>query len=390
VTEDGEVVQSGVVETPTVAPGQTADMTIPYRRPAAPKPGADYQLLVSFALAADALWAPRGYEIAWAQFELPWRVPAPLVRPTAAPAVVTAEPLELEVAGDNFAIVFDRVTGRIVHWEAEGVPLMTEGPRLTFWRAPTDNDGGNRGGGIQQKWREAGLHALQHRFDGMSWEEADGVARVTVRSRIAPPVWSRAFQCEYRYTIAPDGGLLLEVSGEPEGDWPDMIPRIGLESTLPVDLRQVTWYGPGFGESYVDSCAAARVGLWRADVDELHTPYVFPQENGNRHAVRWVALTDRRGLGLLAKGLPAIDFSAHRYTTEDLDRAQHAPELAFRDEITLHLDFKQNGLGSNSCGPEPLPQYRLRAEPFSFRVWLKPFSADAASPFDVARRGPGA
>lgn len=388
VSEDGEVIQSGTVPTPAVAPGQSAGLAIPWRKPSVVRPGAEYHLLVRFALAADTPWAPAGYEVAWEQFELPWKAPVPsIARPAVAPEV-TPGPLEVEVAGSDYAIVFDRVTGRIASWDYAGAPLLLQGPRLTFWRAPTDNDGGNRGGGIQKAWREAGLHAMQHRFDGLEWEEADGFVRVVVRSRIAPPVWSRGFACEYRYTIDGEGGVLLEVSGAPEGSWPDMIPRIGLEATLPLEYRRVAWFGPGFGESYPDSFAAARVGLWQADVDELHTPYVFPQENGNRHDVRWVALTNARGMGLLARGLPRIDFSAHRYTTEDLDRAQHAPELQFRDEITLHLDCRQNGLGSNSCGPEPLPQYRLRAEPFSFAIWLKPFSIDAASPFEVARRAP--
>ncbi len=388
VTENGAVVQSGTVPTPAVGPGQTVDLTIPCRKPAVLKPGAEYQLLVSFTLASDTLWAERGYEIAWGQFELPWKA-EPAVRPTlAAKPTVTDEELELEVAGDDFAIVFDRVTGRVCCWEHDGSPMLVDGPRLTFWRAPTDNDGGNRGGGIQAKWREAGLHGLQHRFDGLTWEETEAGVVVTVKTRVAPPVWSLGHACEYRYTVSADGGVLLQVSGTPEGEWPPMIPRIGLEATLPAELRQVAWYGPGFGESYVDSFAAARVGLWQADVDELHTPYVFPQENGNRHDVRWVALTDQRGVGLLAKGLPLIDFSARRYTTDDLDRAQHAPELEFRDEVTLHLDYKQCGLGSNSCGPEPLPQYRLTAEPFSFAVWLKPFSVDASGPFEVASQAP--
>jgi beta-galactosidase/evolved beta-galactosidase subunit alpha len=139
----------------------------------------------------------------------------------------------------------------------------------------------------------------------------------------------------------------------------------------------VTWLGRGPGESYADSQQAARVGLWRASVDELWTPYVRPQENGNRSGTRWVALRDAAGAGLLAAGDPALNFSAQRYTTEDIDRAEHTYELAPRPTITLHLDYQQNGLGSGSCGPGTSPAYQLQAEPFVLSVRLRPLAAGA-------------
>ena len=107
-------------------------------------------------------------------------------------------------------------------------------------------------------------------------------------------------------------------------------------------------------------------------MDELFTPYVRPQENGNHIDTRWVALRDERGVGLLAAGDPTLDFSAHRFTTDDLDQAQHTYELMPRPTITLHLDYRQNGLGSGSCGPGVMPAYQLHAEPFAFGVWLRP------------------
>jgi beta-galactosidase/evolved beta-galactosidase subunit alpha len=110
-------------------------------------------------------------------------------------------------------------------------------------------------------------------------------------------------------------------------------------------------------------------------VDELFTNYVFPQENGNRVDAQWVALTDPRGVGLAAEGAPAIDFSAHRFTTADLERARHTIDLVPRDFITLNLDHAQNGLGSASCGQIPLPPYRLKPAAFAFGVVLRPVQA---------------
>jgi beta-galactosidase/evolved beta-galactosidase subunit alpha len=113
---------------------------------------------------------------------------------------------------------------------------------------------------------------------------------------------------------------------------------------------------------------------------------VRPQENGNHTDTRWVALQDARGAGFLAAGDPSLDFSAHRFTTQDLDQAEHTHELVPRPTITLHLDYRQNGLGSGSCGPGPMPSYQLRAEPFTLRICLRPLTPGDASPQELGRR----
>jgi hypothetical protein len=113
---------------------------------------------------------------------------------------------------------------------------------------------------------------------------------------------------------------------------------------------------------------------------------VRPQENGNHTGTRWVALQDMRGAGLLAVGDPTLEFSAHRFTTADLDQAQHTYELAARPTITLHLDHRQNGLGSGSCGPGVMPPYQLHAEPFVFRLRLRALAPGGAEPGELARQ----
>ena len=149
--------------------------------------------------------------------------------------------------------------------------------------------------------------------------------------------------------------------------------------SLPVDLDKVSWFGRGPGESYPDSKQAGRFGLHNMNVDELYTPYVFPQENGNRSDVSWVSLADTRGMGLIAIGQPTINFSAHRFTAADFEKARHTCELVPRDEIILNLDHAQNGLGSSSCGPKPWEQYQLKTAEFRFSVMLRPYSADGMS-----------
>jgi beta-galactosidase/evolved beta-galactosidase subunit alpha len=388
LTEDGAAIAAGAVTLPDIGPGASVAIEIPYAAPA-PVPGAAYHLTLRFTLARAAAWAEVGHEVACAQFELPIETPpAPAVsRAGMAPLQCREAGARLRIHGGATALSFDTASGRIDTWSFAGRPLLLAGPRLSLWRAAIDNEARGSGARVAYEWRERFLHLVQHRLDSFAWEQLDDAAvRVIMRSCVAPPVYQAAFDCRYTYTLFGSGDLLLEVQGTPRGDWPATLPRIGLELTLPGALDRVVWLGRGPGESYADSKQAAQFGLWRASVDELWTPYVRPQENGNRADTRWVALHDTSGTGLLAAGDPTLDFSAHRFTTEDLDRAEHTYELVPRPTITLHLDYRQNGLGSGSCGPGVMPAHQLRAEPFVFRVRLRPLAPGGESAQELGRR----
>ena len=378
ITADGKVLVSGTVPVPNIAAHKSGEIEIPYQLPE-PSVSTKYHVNLSFLLTSDETWAPRGHEVAWAQFELPVEAPAVKILPVSGMPKVNIDDTgsEILVYGDSFGLFFDRIFARITGWEWNGQPLMEMGPQLNFWRAVTDND---RGWENAKPWRDAKLDHLQHRTDSVEVSElAEGAVRIVAKVRIAPPVLDIGFNCKYTYTIYGNGDVLLSVHGVPEGDMPETLPRIGLQMSIPGELDQVTWFGRGPGESYVDTKQANRFGLYSMDVENLYTPYIRPQENGNRTDVDWVALTDVRGLGLMAIGQPTLNFSAHWYTTEDLEKATHTYELDQRDEITLNLDYAQNGIGTASCGPGPWSQYLLKPEEFTFSVLLKPFSADASS-----------
>ncbi len=386
IMADGKVLQSGTIPPPHVEAGKSAEFSIPYALPVA-TPGTEYFVLLSFTLASDETWAKAGHEVAWSQFKLPVSVPAKILSAKDMPPIsVDESDALLRVSGTDFEVIFDRIHGVIADWTSDGQKLLNAGPRLNFWRAVTDND---RSWTNAKAWRDAGLMALQHRTDGVKVEKlSDGAVRVKINSRVAPPIHDRAFVCDYTYTIYGNGDVLLQIHGLPKGEWPETLPRIGLQMTIPQALDQVSWFGRGPGESYVDTKQAGRFGLYSMPVEGLYTPYIMPQENGNRSEVRWVSLTDKRGKGLMAVAMPEINFSAHRFTTMDLENARHTCELTPRDEITLNLDYRHNGIGTASCGPGPWPQYLLHPEEFSFSVLLRPFSADAMSPAEAAKPSP--
>src|SRR5262249_37315403 len=160
--------------------------------------------------------------------------------------------------GGATELTFDMARGTIESWSYAGRPFVLVGPRLSLWRAAIDNDARGGGARVVHEWRERFLHMVRHRLDSFAWEQIDdAVARVPVASRVAPRVSQAGFGCRYIYTVFGGGDVLLEVQGTPHGDWPAMLPRVGLELTLPGAFDQVTWLGRGPGESYADSKQAA-------------------------------------------------------------------------------------------------------------------------------------
>jgi beta-galactosidase len=164
----------------------------------------------------------------------------------------------------------------------------------------------------------------------------------------------------YRWTS--DGTRLrLTVSVAPEGRWELPLPRLGVRLGLPGSADRVTWLGGGPGEGYPDTKEASLNGRWESTVDAMQTPYVRPQENGARPDVRWAEIG-----GLRIEGDPAFWFTARRWTTEQLDAADHLPDLRPGETVWVNLDHGQQGIGSQSCGPGALPRYQLRAAPAEF------------------------
>ncbi|MER5214473.1 glycoside hydrolase family 2 TIM barrel-domain containing protein [Streptomyces sp. NPDC002838] len=341
---DGETVESGSLSVPALAAGESAEVKLP--EPPMDGRGGERQWTVRALLSADTAWAPKDHVVAWGQFAVAAR-PLPSVPATDRP-----------VRGDGRITLgpasFDARTGALK--TIGGVDVS--GLRLDVWRAPTDNDDGaewqsdTRYGVL---WRTLGLHRMQHRLDGVEL----GDDALTVRTRVAPAAREVGLGTVYRWTSDGDR-LRLTVSVAPEGDWTLPLPRLGVRFALPT-AGSVRWFGGGPGEAYPDTRMASMVGRWQSTVDDLQTPYVRPQENGARADVRWLEIG-----GLRIEGDPEFWFSARRWTTEQLDAARHLTDLAPGDSVWVNLDHGQHGIGSQSCGPGPLPQYFLRAEPTEF------------------------
>ncbi|MDM5340282.1 glycoside hydrolase family 2 TIM barrel-domain containing protein [Fictibacillus enclensis] len=377
----GKRMSSGVELLEDIQAGETKEIAIPYALPAVIQPGTDYWLNLSFTLISDTAWAKAGHEVAWSQFKLPVHAEAAVMDRRVMPDLETVEePHKVHVKGQAFEAVFNKLNGRMESWTHEGSSVLEKGPKLHFWRAPIDNDylanSGWKAVSSYDQWVEHGLNQLQQRLISFTYEVSvdDKSVRLAAKYRIAPAKLSWGISATLMYEIYGSGDVVLKAEGQPEGNYPATLPRIGLQLELPNELDQVKWYGRGPGESYIDSKQAGRIGVWSTNVNGLYTPYVLPQENGNRHEVRWASFTNHYGTGLFAGGIPVIDFGASRYSVETLEAAKHTHELVKENHIVLHLDYQQHGLGSASCGPDVLNKYQLHTGHFQFAVRLKPFN----------------
>ena len=337
-------------------------------------PGSENTLRVVFRTREDAPSVPAGHVVAWEQFQLaqarPERGPLP-----GGPLGTLETPGDIRVSGDDFTLRFDRATGILASMRLDGRELLLAGPAPNFWRAPTDNDYGSGQPVRSGVWRLAGRPPSRH-LDSMTVAAAPDGARVTVTGHFS----LRAVGARYKlsHEVHPDGTAIISAHlTHVDEDLPEM-PRFGTVLTLPEDLDRVEWYGRGPHENYWDRRTGAAVGRYTAPVSEMAHPYVRPQETGTRTDTRWVAVTDGSGTGVLVTGLPTVSFSALPHTLEDLDAGErkagrHWADLVPRDEVTLSVDHRQQGVGGDdSWGAVPHREYTLWPGEMEFRFLLRP------------------
>lgn len=333
---------SGLLEVPPVTAGESVRVPLP---PLPRKGRGEVWLTVAASLESDTSWAAAGHELCRTQSRL--SASREVVRRWGAPP---------EGWFDD---------GRLVRIGA----LPVSGPRIDLWRAPTDNDTGAYGQALEPRWRELGLHRVTEDVRDLSVDEGS----LVVVTRAAPAATDLGMRATYRWRgVDGQDGVALRVTFEPEGSWRVPLPRLGLRMALPSCIETVTWFGTGPGESYSDSARSAYVGRHTISVDDWQTPYVFPQENGNRRGVRWAEFRGRDGAGVRIDAPDGVELTVRRWTSEDLDAARHTTDLRVRDAVFVNLDVAQQGLGTASCGPGVLPPYELQAGPATLDLVFTP------------------
>ncbi|WP_263384522.1 glycoside hydrolase family 2 TIM barrel-domain containing protein [Granulicella arctica] len=385
LSEDGMTIDGGTLPPIDVAPGASSEVTLPIR-PLSRKPGREYFLQLSFELAKPELWADAGYPVATQQFVLPV---APAVMREIAQSDVPAslklaeDDRSITVTGNSFRVAFDKRQGTISQIERGGTSLLMEGggPKLYLWRAPHRNDDE----WASKAWDKYGINELQTSVKSIKATQL-GDSQVLVEATLLEQGrqgWSATYRTAY--TVSGDGSIAVKNNFVPAGE---RIPlaRIGVRLMLNRAYNRLTYLGRGPMENYSDRDRGSDVGLYSSTVQEQLTPYPKPMEAGNHEDVRWAALA--------ASGLPSLvavsegkllQVSALPLRDEDLDQPAHAEDLPPSTSTVLTLDTRTLGVGSNSCGPKPLPQYMVWSDPTEFSYVLRLLPAGDHEYRDAAR-----
>lgn len=378
ITRDGQRVDSGRMDAPDLEPGKTAELTFPTAR-VDWNANAEYFLRVALVLKRPTPYAPANHEVAWEQFTIKEAPELPLVEPTTSRPVLTDHGNRVTVSGDGFAATFSRATATLSSYVVDGRERISQdsgliaGPAFNLFRAFTDNDIY-----LRDPYHRAGLHQRPHRPASFAVETLGDRA-----IRIRTSVDSRGFKGigylhHTTYTVFGDGAIVVDNDFEPVGNLPNLL-RLGVRMPIEGRFDRLTWLGRGPGESYPDRKTGVDIGLWSKPVSEKDELYVRPQETGNNEDVRWAALTDDIGHGVLFQADGPLSVTALNYTAEEINQARHITgqparftRLVPREDVILCLDVQQMGLGGASCGPPPLPEYTLRPERRQFRYVIRP------------------
>lgn len=392
VGDDGRIAASGDLPELDIAPRGEKVFTLPLpatlpARTSWLHPKQEYWLTVRFLLRADAAWAKKGHELAWEQWSLPFRPGAGSVVSDRAPAPL----LSMRDAGhlirfssDTFALIFDRLQGTIGSYSYGGVKILDRGPLPDFWRAMTDNDLGAWKAVVNNARKDPRIDLTVWRHAGPSWSVKD-VQATRIDDRTAQVVVQADLplvgaKYTMTYTIDGFGDVTVEGAYTPGPGPLAMMPRAGMELIVSPGFEKITWLGRGPAETYIDR-QFERIGVFTSTVAGQWVEYSRPQDNGNKTDVRWVALTNDQGAGILAIGDPLLSVGATHASKEDVEQAAYTFQLPQRREIFLNLDWKQMGIGginSWSANAWPMAPYRIQGDqPFRYKYRLVPVTGNA-------------
>ena len=273
---------------------------------------------------------------------------------------------EINMKGECFHYILDKRTGLFTKIEYNGVDQILRPMEVNIWRAPTDNDMY-----IKLEWYRARYDKARVRCYDTQIEQTVNGVKIRCRMSLASETVQRILDMDTIWSIDGNGeiGLNMDVTRHPE--FP-MLPRFGFRLFLDRTMRQIKYYGMGPKESYCDKHRASYHSVFESSVEALHEDYIRPQENGSHYDCSYVVASSEN-YSFAAVSETAFSFNASVYTQEEMTVKKHNFELDDSGNVVLCLDYAQNGIGSNSCGPELLKKYRLDADSFTFKIKLIPF-----------------
>lgn len=401
---NGKTVTEGKFPSLNVAPGHSRT----YRIDPSVFAGLSGNCYLTFSFRSNAArpWADVGYEVGFEQFAVPAAAEAPaspsLFRTTFS---LAASEYDFTVTDGETVYRVDRLRGQIVSINNRGKEMLSAPVFLNVWRAPTDNDRK-----IRREWESDLLHLATTRCDRCEvTEESDSTIVIHASLTLAAPSRRPVLRAELDYRFERGRGVVLDQKlhvlsdeerlnllptvGHPQIDTAGkdltkkpVLPRLGVQFSMPKGTEKLRWFGLGPMEAYIDKRQAARMGLYASTVTDHFEHYVRPQENMAHDDTKWLEVSTEAGHGLLiapAGETAKISFNCSHFSPLTLTQTKHDFELTPAEETIVNVDLRQAGIGSNSCGPELAPEYRIGPGDYRYAFRILPVLIGSVDPFLV-------
>lgn len=372
---DGQVICQGEIpeeNMPSIAPYQSASLALPLT---IPEKGICY-LKISYYLKAEEALRQAGHLLGFDEILLQtkdgrnqeivtWEEARKERCMDGKIQIVDENDRFLVIKGPSFLYKFNKLTGLFQQMNFQGTELIQKPMEINLWRAPTDNDAT-----IKEFWYKAMYHMAKARAYHYELVEKDDAIEIHTDLAMTATTIQRIMDLHVIWTIAIDGQLEVTMDVRKNVEFPEL-PRFGLRLFLPADFENVSYYGLGPEESYVDKRHAASHGFYQCLVKDLHEDYLKPQENGSHWDCQYVILENEKRK-LKVYGNQPFSFNASQYTGEELSKKAHNFELVPSGYTVLNVDYKQDAIGSNSCGPRPKEIYRFDEKEFTYHMIFMP------------------
>lgn len=377
--ENGKVIQTNTFDPIDIKPNESKNITIPFHEFTL-KSGMEYHIEIIFKLKNNTTWANKGHVIAYDQFLLDLNIPAKLLPINESDgAFKSIENNEfITILGSNYKITFSKKDGNLENYYLYNTQVLKSGPKPNFWRAPTENDDTQITATQQAafNWKRYNLDNLTPVLKTITVNTVQkGMIEITSKHDLLSQKNEKMIENTFTYSIFSNGEILLnqQISCINDFDFLNTFgfAKVGFEMVLPNGFEKFTFFGKGPWENYSDRKESAMVERYESTVDEQYFPYSVPQATGNHANVRWSALQNSQGLGIVAYGISHYETSALHYNSLDLTR-KSSSNLEPQKDIFWNLDLLQSGLGSASCGPGVRENYIVPIDNYNFSIRLKP------------------
>ena len=369
ILEDGIKISGGSLDIGSIAAGDSVSVTVDMAG-IDMKHDAEYHVRFSAIQKSATPWSEAGYEVASEQAPLKAAVKSPYTIPVKGNLSVQESGDNIVVSGDGIKVTFSRASGTLTGYELNGKKLIDSPLRFNAFRLPTDNDKART-----ESWDKMGLRSLTVKPGTWTVKESDahGVVDLTI-DNLYSGAGTTEFAVKMSFKVCADGAVLVNTIVDPKVKGV-VLPKMGFTTEMPESYDRMTWFGRGPWESYADRKEACFEGLYFGTVAGQQTDYILPQENGNKEDVRWMAVTDADGLGLMFVASDRMAASVSRWRAEEQyenrsKRVKHPYEVKYAGKTIVNIDAFNRALGNASCGPDVMEKYELKSSftPFSFII----------------------